>query len=100
MNKSWRKGYTEFGKRYYGEIFHRTLVDNLIDRKLRASARIPHPTEDSYRYLNDPPRTPRPTKTFIPSATPYPPLQTDGLYLLFQKDENNLMMLDADGMGR
>jgi dipeptidyl aminopeptidase/acylaminoacyl peptidase len=34
-----------------------------------------------------------------PSATPYPPLQTQGPYILFMRDSQNLTILDADGSG-
>jgi dipeptidyl aminopeptidase/acylaminoacyl peptidase len=34
-----------------------------------------------------------------PSATPYPPLQTQGPYLLFMRDNKNLTIMDANGSG-
>lgn len=40
------------------------------------------------------------TPTLIPTPTPYPSLQTDGPYLLFQKDEKTFVMLDMDGDGQ
>ena len=47
-----------------------------------------------------PTRTPRPIQTTIPTVTPYPPLQTDGPYLLFTYDNKNFTIMDADGSGR
>ena len=34
-----------------------------------------------------------------PSATPYPPLQTEGPYILFMRDNKNLTIMDANGRG-
>ena len=44
--------------------------------------------------------TPSPTQTEIPTVTPYPPLQTDGPYLLFSNEYDLLTMMDANGIGR
>lgn len=44
--------------------------------------------------------TPLPTPTVIPTVTPYPPLQTDGPYLLYADGNNSLTVMDADGIGR
>lgn len=41
-----------------------------------------------------------PTLTAIPSATPYPPLHTQGPYLLFTRDHKSQTIMDADGSGR
>jgi|GEM_PF-1512455 len=52
-----------------------------------------------------PSRTPRPTETAIPTTTSYPPLQTEGPYLLFTYDGQNsplknFTIMDTDGNGR
>lgn len=47
-----------------------------------------------------PSQTPPPTQTAIPTNTPYPPLQTDGPYLLYTYDNKNFTIMDADGSGR
>jgi WD40 repeat protein len=39
------------------------------------------------------------TRISPPGATPYPPLQTQGPYILFMRDNQNLTILDADGRG-
>jgi dipeptidyl aminopeptidase/acylaminoacyl peptidase len=44
--------------------------------------------------------TSSPSPSATPTITPYPSLQTQGPYLLFLTDSNNLTMLDADGQGR
>src|SRR5262249_36684916 len=44
--------------------------------------------------------TPFPTPSARPTITPYPPLQTQGPYLLFAHDNKNLILMDADGGGR
>src|SRR5687768_1971662 len=33
------------------------------------------------------------------TTTPYPPLQTQGPYLLFMRDQKNLTIMDANGSG-
>ncbi|MEO7840455.1 MAG: hypothetical protein ABIU06_13995 [Anaerolineales bacterium] len=47
-----------------------------------------------------PSQTPHPTEPAIPTATPYPPLQTKGPYLLYSNGYNSLTIMDADGTGR
>ncbi len=44
--------------------------------------------------------TPSPEPSVTPTITPYPPLQTQGPYLLFTNDDSNFIILDADGTGR
>ena len=44
--------------------------------------------------------TPHPSPSATPTITPYPSLQTQGPYLLFSTDRNNLIILDANGQGR
>ena len=45
-----------------------------------------------------PSETPLPNQPSIPTATPYPPLQTNGPYLLF--GQRKFTVMDADGTGR
>ena len=47
-----------------------------------------------------PSQTLPPALISIPIATPYPPLQTEGPYLLYSTDWSDLTILDADGKGR
>ncbi len=41
-----------------------------------------------------------PAPATTPTNTPYPSLQTQGPYLLFQNTERILTIMDADGLGR
>lgn len=45
-----------------------------------------------------PSKTPLPTRTAVSIATPYPPLQTDGPYLLFIKERKTLTLMGVDGI--
>lgn len=47
-----------------------------------------------------PSETHLPTQTEISTVTPYPPLQSDGPYLLYATGWENLTILDADAKGR
>jgi len=59
----------------------------------------PPPTATATQTIA-PSETPLPTQTAITIATSYPPLQTDGPYLLYSMDWKTLTMLNADGKGR
>lgn len=64
----------------------------------------PPPTATATQTIT-PSQTPPSTQTAIPTATSYPPLQTEGPYLLFTYDNQNVAIknftiMDADGRGR
>lgn len=44
--------------------------------------------------------TSSPTPSAIPTITPYPSLQTQGPYILFTRDNKNLIIMDANGGGQ
>lgn len=75
-----------------------TLIAILIGSCTPASPTLPTPATTTQAIA--PSETPLPTNTTISTPTPYPSLQTDGPYLLYATDWENLTILDANGMGR
>ena len=76
------------------------LIATLIGSCTSAPASLTPPTPATATQAIVPSETPTPTQTEIPTVTPYPPLQTDGPYLLFTYDNKSFTVMDADGSGR
>lgn len=75
------------------------LLALLISGCIPASSNVP--TSEAKTQTATLSKTPHASNTALPSVTPYPPLQTEGPYLMFLGNDNNLLiLLDKNGGGR